>query len=78
MVSVQKETPITVNSVEVRVVGESLSGTRYYINAEGTNVWQQVTLDTATEVDTKGVKLRLRIELTTTTIRIPSAVILYK
>jgi len=78
MVSITKNTPITVNSIEVRVIGESLTGTNYYINAEGTNTWQQVTLDTDTTVNTPGVKLRLRIEMTTTTTRVSSAVILYK
>lgn len=78
MVSITSNTPRTVNSAEVRVIGETLTGTRYYINAEGTNTWQQVTLDTDTGVTTPGKKLRLRIEFTTTTARIPSAVILYK
>ncbi len=78
MVSIQKDTSITVNSVEVRVIGESLTGTNYYINAEGTNNWQQITLNTDTIVTTTGKKLRLRIELTTTTTRINSAAVYYK
>ncbi len=78
MISINKDIPITANSVEVRVIGESRDGTNYYINAEGTNIWQQVILETPTTVTTPGTKLRLRIELTSTTTRIRSAVILYK
>lgn len=78
MITNTKETPITVNSVEVRVIGETLTGNNYYISADGTNNWQRVDLSTDTIVTTPGTRLRLRIELTTTTARISSAVILYK
>ncbi len=78
MISITKNTPITVDSIEVRVIGESLSGTSYYINADGTNNWQQVSLNENTEVTNKGTRLRLRTAITSTTTRISSAVILYK
>jgi len=54
MVSITKTTPRTVNFVEVRVIGESLTGNSYFINAEGTNTWQQVNLDEDTAVTTPG------------------------
>ena len=78
MISTTKDTPVTVNSIEVRAIGESQTGITYYINADGTNNWQQVALNTETEVDDKASKLRLRIAITSTTTRTSSAVILYK
>ncbi len=78
MISITKETSITVNQVEVRVIGENLNGVTYFINADGTNNWEQVTLNTVADVTIKGTDLRLRIRLTDTTTRISSACILYK
>lgn len=78
MVSITKDTPIIVSSVEVRAIGESTDGTSYFINAEGTNNWQQVNLNENIEVTDKGTKLRLRISITSTTTKISSAVVLYK
>ena len=78
MISTTLTTPITVSYVEVRVIGDNLTGTTYYISADGTNNWQQISLNTQTEVTSKATSLRLRIRLTDTTTRIKSAVVLYK
>jgi len=78
MISITKNTPRTVNSVEIRVLGESLKDTNYYVNADGTNTFQKITLDTETQVTNSGKKLRFRIEFNTATARVRSAVVLYK
>lgn len=77
MISITKNTT-TVNSVRILAIGEVLDGANYYINAVGTNNWQQVTLDTLTDVTEPGTKLRLRIEINNTSTRIDAIVILHK
>ena len=73
-------TPVTVTSVHVLAIGESIDGATYWINADGTTNWQQVSLDTLTTINTsiQGMKLRLKIEVIDTNTRIDSAVVLYK
>ena len=78
MISIEKATPVTVNSVHVKVLGESLDGTKYFVNAEGTNSWEEINLEEETEVENKGKKLRFRIEFTSTSTRVSSAVVMYK
>ncbi len=78
MISIQKDTPVIVKSVHLLVTGETPTGTNYYINADGTNNWQQISKDTEETVTTQGSKFRLRIELTSTDTRIKSAALLYK
>ncbi len=77
MISITKNTS-TVNSVHILAIGEVLDGANYYINAVGTNNWQQITLDTLTDVTEPGTKLRLRIEINNTSTRIDAIVILHK
>ena len=77
MISVTKNTT-TVNSVHLLAIGEVLDGANYFINAVGTNTWQQISLDTLTTVTEPGTKLRLRIQINNTNTRIDSIAILFK
>ena len=81
MMSNTLTTPINVSNVEIRVVGENLTGTTYYINLDNTDNFQEITLNTNIVIDTtitSGNKLRFRINITDSTTRIDSAVVLYK
>jgi len=78
MISIIKNTPIIVNSVHLLIKGENINNITYYINADGTNNWQSVSLNALETAIIKGTKLRLRIKLTDATTRISSIVLLYK
>lgn len=78
MVSNEKDTPISVNSVHVLATGEALDGATYWIQADAQADFQQVTLDTLGLVDNPGTELRLQIKITGTNTRIDAAALLYK
>ena len=79
MISTEKDTPITVNSVHILSISEGAAA-NYFVNANGTNEWQAINLNTETSIDAdkRGNQLRLRIELINANTKIPSVAVLYK
>ena len=77
MISLTKTTPVTVTSVHLLVVGEVLGNTKFYISADNGVNYQEVTVNTLTNLTNTGNQLKLKIELNSSTTEIDSAAILY-
>ena len=78
IISNAKDTPITVSSVHILAIGEVLDGATYWVQANPSAVYQQITLNTLTTVTSTGTELRLKIIITDNNTRIDSIVILYR
>ena len=79
MLSSTESTPVNVNSAEIRVVGDNLSGVTYDISADGTDNFQlNVSLNTPTSITNTGNNFRIRVNLTSADTRIDSLAVLYK
>ena len=78
IISNAKDTPITVSFIHILAIGEVLDGATYWIQANPSAVYQQITLDTLTTVTSTGTELRLKIIITDNNTRIDSIVILYR
>ena len=78
MISINRNTPITVTSVHLLIKGELIDQATYYINANGTNDWQQISINTLTTIINTGTKVRVRVIITSANTRIDSMALLYK
>ena len=73
-------TPITVAKVHLVVKGEQLSGTTYSISADGTDNYISVTPNTETSIPTaqQGTRLKIKVDLTSSTTLLDNLTLLYK
>jgi hypothetical protein len=86
MITLTKNTLIEVSQVHLLVNGTQLTGTEnsityqteFYISADGTGNWQQITADALTNVISIGTQLRLKIVLNSTFTKIDSIALLFK
>ena len=76
--SLKKDTPITVTSVRILAVGETLDGATYHVRADSSAKFQSITLDTETDIKNKGTELVLQIKITNNDTRIDAIAVLYK
>ncbi len=60
----------------IKVIGDNLSGTEYFISTDNGETYQQVSLETKTGI-TAGNQLRLKIELNSASTLIDSVAVLY-
>jgi len=66
------------DSYELRVVGETLPGTNYYVSTDGGNTWQSVgALKTKYDFTPPGQNLKIKVELNAAATQIYSLVLLY-
>ncbi len=78
IISIKKDTPVSVSSVHVLAIGEVLDGATYWIQADSGAEYQQVSLDTLESITNIGTELRLKIIITSANTRIDSIAVLYK
>lgn len=80
MISITKNTEITVNNGELRVVGENLGTTQFWVSADGTDTgFQRITsLNTLFAITSTGKQLRIKVVFTSSDTRIDSLAFYYK
>ena len=67
-----------VTEVHLKVNGNSLVGTNYWVSANNGITWESVTPDTKKILSSPGTKLKLKIELNSSSTQIDSLALLYK
>ncbi len=78
-ISLNKTLTENVTYYEVRVVGETLSGTNYYVSTDGGSTWQPVTaLKTLYSFSPPGQNLAVKVGLKSADTQVNSLVLLYK
>ena len=65
-------------SCELRVVGETLVGTVYYVSVDDGNNWQGVSPNTSKTLSPPGKNLKIKVELNSADTQIKSLALLYK
>ena len=78
IISNAKTTPVSVSSVHIVAIGEVLDGATYWIQANTLVSYQQITLDTLTNITNTGTELRLKMIITSANTRLDSIAVLYK
>ncbi len=79
MISQVKEVDDNITKISLQLVGEALSGTKYFIDVDGTNTFtQQISPNVEETVDNPGKELKLKIELNSISTAIDAAVLLFK
>jgi len=63
---------------ELRVSGESLVGTDYWVSTDGGTTWQSITPNTLNELSPFGPNLKIKIGINSASTQIDSIVLLYK
>lgn len=62
---------------EIKVVGDSLPGTKYYISSDGGLTWQRLLVNTLTAMKTLSQVLQIRVNLSSASTQIKSLALLY-
>lgn len=78
VISIAKETPITVNSIHILAKGETLTGATYFVQADSGAEFEEVSLDTLTTITNTGTELKLKIIISNADTQIDSVALLYK
>ncbi len=77
MISNRRSSTTDITKVHLKVVGDALSGTIYYISTDDGVIWTEVSLESEVTV-TAGKSLRVKINLNSASTLIDSFVVLYK
>jgi hypothetical protein len=78
MVSARRRETENITRVHVKVIGDALSGTIYYISTDDGNSYELITLETSQLLTSPGKNLRLKIVLNSANTLIDSVAVLYK
>ena len=77
-VSANNEITNNATACELRVTGEALPGTLYYVSADNGNTWQLITPRTSLNFSPAGKYLKIKVELNSASTQIDSLSLLYK
>ena len=77
MISDLRSESTDITYVQLKVVGDALAGTEYYVSTDNADTWDQVNLEEETAV-TAGTDLRIKIILNSTSTLIDSLAVLYR
>ena len=72
-----KEAPESATSCEIRVKGQSIPGTIFYVSVDNGISYQSVTLNTLKTLSPPGKNLRIKVEINSADTQIYSMVLLY-
>lgn len=78
MISSTKTMTNDIEYVHLIIKGEVLSGTKYYVVADGSTNWQEISPDTEEEIDDVGKKLRLKVVLNSASTEIDAIALLFR
>lgn len=78
MISVTRSAGSAVTQVHLRVSGDFLSGTKYFVRASETSDWEQLNLEELKTLTNPGSVLRLRVDLGSASTLIGNISLLYK
>jgi hypothetical protein len=78
IISNEKEASDAITAVHVLANGETLDGATYWVQADSSADYQQVTLDTLESITDTGTELRIKIIISSDDTRIDSLVVMYK
>ena len=77
-ISIDRTTASTVTQAQIKVIGETLPGTNYWLSTNSGMTWESVSKDELFTFSSTGSKIAIKVELNDSATQIDSIAILYK